>query len=59
MKGIKKNLNILILTCFTIFTGCENKENTLFVSLDADQTGILFTTALTTAWLNTDGEGRY
>lgn len=47
MKGIKKNLNILILTCFAIITGCKNKENTLFVSLDADQTGISFINTIT------------
>lgn len=47
MKGIKKNLSILILTCFTIITGCKNKETTLFVPLETDQTGISFTNTVT------------
>lgn len=44
---MKKNIILVILSCFTIITGCKNKETTLFVSLDADQTGISFVNTIT------------
>lgn len=44
---MKKNIIFLILTSFTIITGCKNKETTLFVPLETDQTGISFTNTVT------------
>lgn len=44
---MKKNITLLILSCFLVITACKNKENTLFVSLGADQTGISFVNTIT------------
>ncbi|HEX9600665.1 MAG TPA: VCBS repeat-containing protein, partial [Mariniflexile sp.] len=42
MKQIKKNYPILMLIYVTILMGCKDKADTLFVSMEANQTGISF-----------------
>ncbi len=47
MSPKKIIIDILIFSCFTIITGCKEKEDALFVSLETDQTGISFTNTVT------------
>jgi hypothetical protein len=43
----QKTIKLLIFSCFTIITGCKKNEDTLFVPMMAEETGISFTNQVT------------